>query len=67
MRAERREADRKAKSNARKLLVRQGLEATPTAVGRWATHGNRSPEPYKAYMRLDRPTLNARQAIASEL
>lgn len=66
-RAERRDADRKAKAHARATLKAQGLEATPVAVGRWATHGNRSPEPYKAWMRLDRPTMNARKAISAEL
>jgi len=66
-RADRRSYDAKAKANARATLKAQGLEATPVAVGRWATHGNRSPEPYKAWMRLDRPTMNARKAIAVEL
>ncbi len=69
-RAARREAQDKAKGRARSQLQSFGhqegdLWLSDARVGRRANHGSfQTPEPWRAEMRLDRPVLSVRAAVA---
>lgn len=71
-RSERRRAQGKAKARAKAQLRGFGWTEgdrwlSDVRVGRRANHGSfRTPEPWRAELRLDRPVLSARAALAED-